>query len=139
MLDLDKDGQLAATPPVVVGGALVVPGGALDRLRGATPPPPTFALDHDEVERRAVAAVIEAEWALDHQPTEMARNNPGFDIRSELANRDLRFIEVKGRIARIHASGTFSAWRISLRVTTNVVAPNLVVRRPVRADLDEGR
>jgi len=49
------------------------------------------------VERRAVDAVLAAERALGRRPTEMAHNNPGFDIRSEGPGPVVR-IEVKGRI-----------------------------------------
>jgi hypothetical protein len=37
------------------------------------------------------------EHHLDHHPTEMAHNNPGYDIESETTD-GLDFIEVKGRV-----------------------------------------
>jgi hypothetical protein len=44
--------------------------------------------------------VLAAERALGREPTEMPRNNKGFDIKSRPADGgDLLFIEVKGRVA----------------------------------------
>jgi superfamily II DNA or RNA helicase len=100
LAELDRDQRLSALPPVVVGGALVVPAGLLAALRGEmAPPPPSPAMAREAVERRAVEAVLDAEEALGRTPTEMAHNNPGFDIRSETAGGGLLFLEVKGRIA----------------------------------------
>ncbi|HUP68922.1 MAG TPA: helicase-related protein [Acidimicrobiales bacterium] len=100
MIELDREEQLAALPPVVVGAALVVPAGLLARLGGQPPePPPAFALERKLVEQRAVDAVVAAEEALGYDVTVMAPNNPGFDLRSEGQNGELRFVEVKGRIA----------------------------------------
>jgi hypothetical protein len=99
--ELDRDLQLAALPPVVVGGALIVPASVLHRLQSAAPVAPLspFALDRDTVERRAVEAVLAAEARLGRSATEMHRMNPGYDIQSEVPEGDLVFIEVKGRIA----------------------------------------
>jgi superfamily II DNA or RNA helicase len=126
LADLDRDQQLSALPPVVVGGALVVPAGLLARLGGtALPAPPSVALDPETVERRAVEAVLDAEEALGRRATEMHRTNPGFDIRSEAPDGDLRFIEVKGRVAGadtfvvtrneiLHALNVPDAWVLAL-------------------------
>ena len=60
--DLDADEALRPLPPVVAGGALVVPQGALDRLAGRRDQPvATYVKDTAEVDRRAVAAVLAAE------------------------------------------------------------------------------
>lgn len=95
---LDAEATVRATPPTVVGGALVVPQGALDRLRGATPDLQR-ARETEEVDRRAVAAVVAAERALGRDPEVMPHNNPGYDIRSRTTDGLTVFIEVKGRIA----------------------------------------
>jgi hypothetical protein len=98
--DLDKQEQLSALPPVVVGGALVVPAGLLERLSGRRR---DSAADHarsvEAVERAAVEAVMVAERALGREPEEMPRNNPGYDIRSRTPDGHWIFIEVKGRLA----------------------------------------
>lgn len=102
LADLARDEQLSAMPPVIMGAALVVPAGAVAANRDADGDvmvaPPVFSLDRRIVENRAVDAVVAAEQARGCQPQVMARNNPGFDIRSEGLAGEVRFIEVKGRI-----------------------------------------
>ena len=97
---LDQELDLSNQPPTVVGGAIVIPQGLLDRLTGErTQPPHTYAKDVEEVDRRAVAAVLAAERALQREPQEMPHHQPGYDIESrDPATGDLYFIEVKGRI-----------------------------------------
>ena len=98
--ELDRELQLSSRPPDIVGGAVVVPQRLLDRL--AAPPPDTrtpHARDVTEVDRRAVAAVMETERSLRREPKEMPHNNEGYDIESRRPDTgDLFFIEVKGRI-----------------------------------------
>ncbi|WP_432904018.1 helicase-related protein [Micromonospora matsumotoense] len=96
---LQADEALRPLPPVVAGGALVVPQGLIDRLTGQRDQPVvTYAKNTAEVDRRAVAAVMAAERELGRQPTEMPHNNKGYDIRSLTADGHYVFIEVKGRI-----------------------------------------
>ncbi len=126
LADLDRDQQLSALPPVVIGGALIVPAGLLAVLRGRPlAAPPSVALDREVVERRAVDAVLEAEELLGRKPVEMARNNPGFDVRSEAPDGRLLFLEVKGRVADaetfvvtrneiLHALNVPDAWVLAL-------------------------
>ena len=98
--ELDADEALRPLPPVIAGGALVVPRGAVERLAGErNQPAATYAKDTAEVDRRAVAAVLAAERALGREPEEMPHNNPGFDVRSLTADGHWVFVEVKGRIA----------------------------------------
>jgi len=122
---LDQDLQLSALPPVVAGMALVIPAGLLRRLRGENLPAPPNALDRDEVERRAVDAVLAAEERLGRRALEQARNNPGFDIRSDAPDGATLFLEVKGRIAGaetfmvtrneiLHALNVPDAWVLAL-------------------------
>jgi hypothetical protein len=100
MAELDKEEQLRALPPVVVGAALVVPSGLIGRLRSevATASEPR-AVDTTAVERRAVAAVLATERHLGRNPEELPHNNPGYDIRSRTPDGHLLFLEVKGRIS----------------------------------------
>ena len=63
--------------------------------------PGVHAKERERVERLAVDAVLAAETALGRTPTEMARNNKGYDIQSRVDGHGgkLLFIEVKGRVA----------------------------------------
>lgn len=97
---LDQELDLSNQPPTVVGGAIVIPQGLLDRLTGERiKPPHTYAKEVEEVDRRAIAAVLGAERALRREPQEMPHHQPGYDIESrDPTTGDLYFIEVKGRI-----------------------------------------
>ncbi|MDX6389780.1 MAG: hypothetical protein QOJ73_843 [Streptosporangiaceae bacterium] len=98
LTDLAHDEDLMAKPPVVAGGALVIPQGLLDKLLDRTPATAPPAGDTALTDRRAVAAVLAAETSLGRHPQEMPHNNPGYDIRSTTEDGHLVFIEVKGRV-----------------------------------------
>ena len=98
LADLALDEELIARPPVISGGALIIPQGLLDKLLGRTPDPSRIARDTALAERRAVDAVLDAERSLGRDPEEMPHSNPGYDIRSRTADDHIVFIEVKGRI-----------------------------------------
>ena len=103
MEELDQEEQLSPLPPIVAGGAIVVPAGRLARLRGeraSSENPELIERLKERVERRAVEAVLKAETALGRDPKEQAHNNPGYDILSkDHRTGDIFFIEVKGRVA----------------------------------------
>ncbi|MEU3630904.1 helicase-related protein [Streptomyces fradiae] len=99
LADLDADDALRPLPPVVAGGALIIPQGCLDRLADRRDRPvAVYAKDTAEVDRRAIEAVLAAERMLGRRPEEMPHNNPGYDIRSLTEDGHWVFIEVKGRI-----------------------------------------
>ena len=106
---LDEATNLVAVPAVIRGAALVIPSGIL--ATDEAPAPQTFARQTEEVERRAVDAVLAAERALGREPVEMPRNNPGYDIQSTDSQGFVHYIEVKGRI---EGSDTFT-------ITTNEI------------------
>ncbi len=97
--EIEQERQLSAQPPVVVGGALVVPAGLLAQLRGE-PRAAGRPEDTGVTERIAVDAVMQAERELGRVPEEQDHFNPGYDIisRDPIAGRSY-FIEVKGRVA----------------------------------------
>lgn len=93
--DLDKERDISARPPKVTGACLVITQGWLD----AQVDPEAAAHRAKEttrIERLAVDAVLRVEATLKHDATEMAHNNPGYDIESQTPD-GLDFIEVKGR------------------------------------------
>ncbi len=102
--ELEEMKQLFALPPAVIGGALIVPLGLLNKLRGeAEIEPGLFAKERKLVERLAMAAVMALERRLGHEPVDVSRENLGYDIESviplEGGREKLRFIEVKGRVS----------------------------------------
>ncbi len=106
---LDEATNLVAVPAVIRGAALVIPSDII--ATDEAPAPQTFARQTEEVERRAVDAVLAAERALGREPVEMPRNNPGYDIKSTDTQGFVHYVEVKGRI---EGSDTFT-------ITTNEI------------------
>ncbi len=100
--ELEQERRLSPMPPVVIGGALVVPAALLETYY--RPQAPATEVDEEtqaereRIDRLAVAAVMEAERRLGRNPREMPHSNPGYDIESlDPATGKLYFIEVKGK------------------------------------------
>ncbi|QKD82773.1 DUF3883 domain-containing protein [Thermoleptolyngbya sichuanensis A183] len=104
LTELEQERKLSPLPPVVVGGALIVPIGLLQRLQGKRQSAAElFARETQRVEQLAMQAVIAAERALGHEPRDVSQEKCGYDIESRvpaIADQPsrIRFIEVKGRI-----------------------------------------
>jgi len=114
LAELEMEKLISAMPPVIVGGALVIPRGLLDKLMGR---PNTFTADamaRREIELAAMKAVMEIETSLGNIPIDVSAKKVGYDIESRRGrgragaspaptcpcpNGTLRFIEVKGRAA----------------------------------------
>ena len=115
--ELDAERQLASLPPVVGGGALVIPAGLLASLTGTAPADvPLHAQERSATERAAVDAVMQAERSLARDPVEMPPNNKGYDIESKDPDGAMWFIEVKGRVA---GAETFTVTRSEVGVGRN--------------------
>lgn len=100
MEELEQERRLSPLPPLVVGGALVVPRGLLQQLEGKHQDAPTEARETERVEKLAMHAVMAAEQALGYEPRDVSLDKCGYDIESRIPGTGkLRFIEVKGRIA----------------------------------------
>lgn len=101
MKELALEEDVHNSPPTVVGAALVVPQGLLDRISGTSDIKPQLTPDTAETDRRAVAAVLEAERSIGRLPEAQPHNNPGFDIESIDPHTGIHyFIEVKGHLPR---------------------------------------
>lgn len=104
LAELELEKRISPMPPVITGGALVIPRGLLHKLT-ATPDPSLFGHgDRQAVEYAAMNAVIQIETSLGYQPKDVSAAKCGYDVESfvpETARRleayALRFIEVKGR------------------------------------------
>lgn len=86
MRELDEDERLQAKPPVIAGGALVIPAGLL-ATRGADVA--TFARDTAEVDRRAIEAVLVAELSIGRDPLSV-RGHPPVPRRQRAARAATR-------------------------------------------------
>ena len=101
LAELEQERRMSPLPPVVLGGALIVPAGLLRRLQGTDPTvPPMFAADTERSEKMAMEAVMQAERALGYVPRDVSAEKRGYDIESAIPGSGrLRFLEVKGRAA----------------------------------------
>ncbi len=98
LAELDREAQISALPPVVLGGLVVVPVGLIAAMAGHVTPQPV--VDTQISAARARAAVMEVERELGFEPTDREFEKLGYDIESRVTGTGhLRFIEVKGRVA----------------------------------------
>ena len=100
LTELEQERRLSPLPPVVIGGALIVPIGLLQRLQGKRQAAlDLFAKETKRVEMLAMQAAIATERALGYEPQDVSAAKLGYDIESRVPGTGrLRFIEVKGRI-----------------------------------------
>jgi superfamily II DNA or RNA helicase len=100
--ELDREAQISALPPVVLGGLVVLPLGLVASITGRPLAVSTSPADTQASAARARAVVMEVERALGFEPTDRELEKLGYDIESRvLSGPDkgrLRFIEVKGRV-----------------------------------------
>ncbi|AEE98000.1 helicase-related protein [Mahella australiensis] len=94
MQELEQEKRLSPLPPVIIGGALIIPAAM---LKGEEPA--TFARDTDDIERAAMQAVMAVERRNGFEPRDVSADKCGYDIESRAKGGGLRFIEVKGRTA----------------------------------------
>jgi len=105
LAELEEEKQVLPAPPVIVGGALIIPAGLLRQLYGVPAPESSFGgADKRSVELTAMRTVMEIEASLGFEPKDVSAENCGYDIESvipedkrEKGGPCLRFIEVKGR------------------------------------------
>ncbi|MCB0061331.1 MAG: DUF3883 domain-containing protein, partial [Caldilineaceae bacterium] len=100
MAELELERQISAQAPNAIGGALVIPLGLLERLRGErTDETHVIELENKRVEMVAMHAVMAAEQRLGYAPTPVYRQKSiGYDIEALPPDDEqpLHMIEVKG-------------------------------------------
>ncbi len=100
MSELEDESRISALPPVVLGGAVVIPAGLLACIAGQPAPAAITAADTQAVAARARAIVMEIERQLGFEPTDREFERLGYDIESrDPRTGRLRFLEVKGRVS----------------------------------------
>ena len=95
--ELEQERHISAQPPVVLGGALIVPVGLLKNIQDKEAD--LFARQTKAVEEAAMQAVMIEERKLGFEPKDVSKQKLGWDIESRIGTGKLRFIEVKGRIS----------------------------------------
>jgi len=98
MLELEEEKNISPLPPIILGGILVL------LARFTKPPetecPPDFARNTKITENTAMDAVMQAERQMGYRPTDVGAEKLGYDVESAVPGTgELRFVEVKGRIA----------------------------------------
>jgi len=96
MMELEQERHISAAPPIIMGGALIVPAGLLNKLQNKAPT--IFARQTKAVEDAGMQAVMIQERKLGFEPKDVSREKLGWDIESQAGEGKLRFIEVKGRV-----------------------------------------
>lgn len=106
LTELEAERNMAALPPVVLGGSLIIPAGLLARLTGTTPPVTADAGARKAIEQAAMRAVMDVERKLGFIPRDVSAHKCGYDVESLVPDAlrtggqpSLRFLEVKGRAA----------------------------------------
>jgi len=101
LAELEREAQISALPPVVIGGLVVVPLGLVARVAGRAVAAGTTLVDTQAAAARARAIIMETERGLGFEPTDREFEKLGYDIESRIPGQDgrLRFLEVKGRVS----------------------------------------
>lgn len=105
LAEIEKERRISPMPPVVTGGALIIPKGLLRILTGSGSPGTFGAGDRQAIEYAAMDAVIQIETSLGYRPKDVSTAKCGYDVesyvpeamRQRLTAYALRMIEVKGR------------------------------------------
>lgn len=98
---LTQERKVSATPPVIMGGALVIPIGLIWKEAGSATAT-TEKVNNPAVEAAGMRAVAKIECELGNKPKDVSAAKCGYDIESEVpessrvGGQALRFIEVKG-------------------------------------------
>jgi len=129
MRELELERQLSPQPPVVIGGALVVPESLLARLLNR-PKKATSPGNRDQIEELAMKAVEDVEKKAGRIPQRVDYLNLGYDIESrDPQTGKLNFIEVKGRHAdadTVHV--TKNEWLVALNKREMFILAIVLVR-----------
>jgi hypothetical protein len=99
--ELALERNIVSRPPIVLGGAWVIPRSMLQAFNNDTVANPvTFTVEsRKEIELIVMETVIAIEREMNHTPRDVSKENIGYDIESKTPDNTLRFIEVKGRQA----------------------------------------
>lgn len=150
--ELEEERKISPLPPVISGGALIIPAGLMNQLKGITDAREVaaFARETKRVEKLAMDAVMETEHRLGFLPLDVSSRKIGYDIESSVPNTGrLRFIEVKGRvkgapIVTVHKNEILTAFNkpddfiLALVEVDGDSTSTTYVRQPFRREPDFG-
>lgn len=104
--ELKRERSISPMPPIVTGGALIIPKGLLHTLMGDSSDVTFGAGDRQSIEFAAMDAVINIEKSFGFKPKDVSAIKCGYDVESYIPEAQrkhptdfaLRMIEVKGRV-----------------------------------------
>jgi superfamily II DNA or RNA helicase len=97
--DLEAQRHIVSSTPVIVGGALVIPQGLINKCQGKEVPMwCKNAEERKRIELCGMKAVMDKERELGFSPEDVSHCKYGWDVQSRTEQGDVRFIEVKGRV-----------------------------------------
>lgn len=104
LAEIEKERRISPMPPVMTGGAIVIPKGLLYKLMPTSEPDLFSQGDKKAIEKAAMKAVMEIEKELGFTSRDVSAAKCGYDVESfvpeNMRGADgnvLRFVEVKGR------------------------------------------
>lgn len=102
MAELEQERLLSPLPPNVIGGALIVPMGLINRNEEIFPAEGDEARKETaRIEKLAMASIMDIEKTLGYIPRDVSAEKCGYDVESRIPEEGrLRFIEVKGRVIK---------------------------------------
>ena len=101
LADLDREAQISALPPVVLGAVAVMPLGLVAQVAGRPVRIASTPADTQASAARARAVVMAVERQLGFEPIDRESEKLGYDVESRVPGTGrLRFLEVKGRVAK---------------------------------------
>jgi len=105
LAQLEAEKHIVAAPPIVTGGAVIIPRGLLNKIMGSGQRFTVDATARRKIESIAMRTVMAIETELGFFPRDVSNEKVGYDIESrtygakrETAGSSFRFIEVKGRV-----------------------------------------
>lgn len=142
LAELDNERLISAMPPVVVGGALIIPRGLLQQLFCTSSPAEETSdvISRQAVEYAAMKAVMDIESELGFIPRDVSAEKCGYDVESKIPENQrkdtscLRFIEVKGR-----AKGANSVTVTKNEILTALNKPDEFILAIVEIDGSQAR
>ncbi len=100
MNEIEKEKQISALPPLVIGSSLLIPIGLIRKIMGVAVVDDPSAVDTQAAGARAREIVMDLERGLGFEPVDREFEKLGYDIESRIPDSGrLRFIEVKGRVS----------------------------------------
>jgi len=96
--ELEGEKSLISLPPVVYGGAVIIPQGLIDQVLGRREEP-YHIIDTRTTELIAMKAVMDYEKSIGNIPRDVSLEKCGYDVLSkDMGKGNQKFIEVKARV-----------------------------------------